>query len=274
MKLYFLLARRGAAARPSPLANELSAILKRCGFQVEAGIAEDLLVRPDTVAVEHDLYLLKTPTELSLMVAGSLHDRGALMLNPYGATALVQDKIGTWRRLRAAGLPTPRSWITGELSLLHSLLEERALVIKPHRGHREGEIRFLRSPRELTNVPRPRMAFIVQEFVEGTGQDLKVYVVGDSVFAVHKPFSPTSYLSPGKPCQVSDEVRRIALHCGRLFGLGLFGVDMIESTDGPVIVDVNSFPGYKGVPNAAPLVAEYIMDYALGRLRLALPAAG
>jgi glutathione synthase/RimK-type ligase-like ATP-grasp enzyme len=71
---------------------------------------------------------------------------------------------------------------------------------------------------------------------------------------------------------VSEEVRRIALCCGRVFGLGLFGVDIIEGPDGPVIVDVNSFPGYKGVPNAAPLIADYIADHARGLLPLALPA--
>jgi hypothetical protein len=34
---------------------------------------------------------------------------------------------------------------------------------------------------------------------------------------------------------------------------------------------VNYFPGYKGVPGAAPLIADYIEDYAHGRERLELP---
>jgi MFS family permease len=46
---------------------------------------------------------------------------------------------------------------------------------------------------------------------------------------------------------------------------------VIESRDGPVVVDVNYFPGYKGVPDVAPLIATYIEDYAIGRHRLALP---
>jgi hypothetical protein len=35
-------------------------------------------------------------------------------------------------------------------------------------------------------------------------------------------------------------------------------------------VDLNYFPGYKGVPNIAPLIADYIEAYARGRVDLAL----
>ena len=83
-----------------------------------------------------------------------------------------------------------------------------------------------------------------------------------------KPFSETSFTQPGRPCPVSEEVREIALRCGRVFGLGLFGLDLIEGPDGPVVVDVNYFPGYKGVPEAAPLIADYITDYARGKRAL------
>src|SRR5205814_991202 len=53
--------------------------------------------------------------------------------------------------------------------------------------------------------------------------------------------------------------------CGQVFGLGLYGVDIVEGVDGPWIVDVNTFPGYKGAPGAAARIADYIADYALGR---------
>ena len=36
-------------------------------------------------------------------------------------------------------------------------------------------------------------------------------------------------------------------------------------------MDVNYFPGYKGIPDVAPVIADYIEDYALGRQRLELP---
>jgi ribosomal protein S6--L-glutamate ligase len=110
---------------------------------------------------------------------------------------------------------------------------------------------------------------IVQEHVPGTGEDLKVYVVGDQVFAVRKPFSELSFTVPGRPVPVTPEVRDIALRCGEAMGLGLYGLDIIESPDGPFVVDVNYFPGYKGVPGAAAAIAEYIDAQAR---RIELPA--
>ena len=64
---------------------------------------------------------------------------------------------------------------------------------------------------------------------------------------------------------MTDEVRRIALRCGEAFGLGLYGLDIIESPDGPSVVDVNYFPGYKGIARAPEAVASYIARYAQGR---------
>jgi ribosomal protein S6--L-glutamate ligase len=206
-----------------------------------------------------------------MSVAGCLHDQGARILHPYPWSARVYDKIVATRRMRAAGIPTPRSWSTGDMTRLRALLEQGPLIIKPHRGHHGAGIQIVRSPHELPGQPRPQTTVIVQEYVEGTGQDLKVYVVGDDVFAVHKRFSLNSHAQPGVPCPLSDEVRRLALRCGQVFGLGLFGVDMIESPNGPVVVDVNWFPGYKGVPNVAPLIANYIADYARGRVSLPGP---
>jgi hypothetical protein len=46
---------------------------------------------------------------------------------------------------------------------------------------------------------------------------------------------------------------------------------VIENQDGPVVVDVNYFPGYKGVPDVAPLLADYVDRFASGARRLALP---
>ena len=269
-KLYFMLVRR-VPPRPSPILSEVFEILERRGFQIEAGIAEEMVRQSDSLTVEHDLYILKSHTELSLSLAGILNDQGAQMLNPYLSCITTQDKIIASRRLRAAGVPTPRSWVTGDLSLLESIVEETPLIIKPYRGHRGAGIRIVHNPRELAAVPPPEQLMLVQEYIEGTGEDLKVYVVGDEVFAVRKPFSPTSFTQPGRPCPVSDEIREIARRCGQAFGLGLYGLDIIEGQDGPMVVDLNYFPGYKGVPNIAPVIAAYIEDHACGRFNLELP---
>jgi ribosomal protein S6--L-glutamate ligase len=268
MRLCFILARRVPPV-PSPVLAEVFDLLEQRGFEIESGIPEETVTRPDRLSVDHDLYALKSHTELALSLAGVLAAQGARLLNPYESCLATQDKIVASRRLRAAGVPAPRAWVTGELERLGPVAEERPLVVKPYRGHRGVDVTVVRSRADLAALGRPAVPMLVQEHLDGPGEDLKVYVVGTEVFAVRKPFSPTSFTRPGRPCDVDDELRGIARSCGRALGLGLYGLDVIEGREGPVVVDVNTFPGYKGVPDIAPLIADYIEDYALGRHALA-----
>jgi ribosomal protein S6--L-glutamate ligase len=141
---------------------------------------------------------------------------------------------------------------------------ERPLIIKPFDGMRADGIAVVQTPSELEALPVPERPVLVQEYIPGNGEDLKVYVIGSDVFAVRKPSALAGIRCPGQPCAVSDEVRSIAQRCGQVFGLGLYGLDMLEGPDGPVVVDLNYFPSYLGVANAARLIAAYIADYACG----------
>ena len=245
------------------------------GFQVEMVVAEEVLTRPDWLDVTHDLYILKSNTELSLSLAAILHSQGARLINPYPSCALAQDKIVTSRLLRWAGIPMPSSWVTGRLDLMGSLAERMPLVIKPYHGHRGRGVRLVRNAGELAAVAPPESPVLIQQFVEGGGQDLKVYVVGAEVFGVLKESPHLEALpqaerpsSMGRACEVSTEVRELALRCGRVLGLGLYGLDILETAQGPMVVDVNAFPSYRGVPNAGPLIAEFIASYARGEMEL------
>lgn len=250
---------------PSRVLTEVFERLSRRGFDVETGIAEEAVLRPDCLEPRHDLYILKSHTELSLSLAGILHAQGARLLNPYPSCIATQNKIVASKRLRAAGVPTPRSWVTGDLMLLEPIADKTAIIIKPYLGHRGAGIRVVQRREELASIPPPEGPVLVQEYVEGNGEDLKVYVIDDEVFAVRKPFSTTSFTQPGRPTVVSDDVRRIALAVGRALGLSLYGLDVIEGSAGPVVVDVNYFPGYKGVAEAPSLIADHIEKSAHGR---------
>ncbi len=263
MRIHFMLQKRAQGVM-NPVLVEAFAILRRRGFEVSAGIAEEMVQRSDELRVEHDLYILKSHTELSLSVAGILHAQGARLLNPYTSCAATQDKIVVSRMLRAAGIPAPDSWITGDLALLQDLVRDRPLIVKPYKGFRGQGITVARDVETLISLGTPETPMIVQEYLPGAGEDLKVYVIGEEVFAVRKPFSATSFAVPGRPCPVSPQVRDIALRCGRAFGLGFYGLDLIENAAGLWVVDLNYDPGYKGVPGAGPLLADYIERYANG----------
>jgi glutathione synthase/RimK-type ligase-like ATP-grasp enzyme len=257
MRIACLLDRR-AHEMPTPLLESVFARLERRGMRVDWMVPEERLIRTDVLAPEYDLYLLKSQSELALSLGAILHARGARLVNRYPACAAVRDKVVAAGRLRAAGIPAPRTWVTQDLGLVESLLADGPLVVKPPRGLHGAGVHVLRRPADLAAVPPPASPQLVQDYVAGGPDDLKLYVVGGAVFGVRKPFSGNSFSAPGRPCEVPAEARDVALRCGRAFGLSLYGLDVIESADGPVVVDVNYFPGYRGIAGADEHVADHL----------------
>jgi ribosomal protein S6--L-glutamate ligase len=275
MKLQFLLARRDSG--PSQIVIDATAALERRGFEVESTIPEEALLRSDLLEGGDRLWLLKSYGELALAVAATLHARGARILNPYPASISARNKIVASRILSAAGVPAPRTWVTGDLELVRPILREHAVVVKPSMGWRGEGVAIVRDERELRALPRPTSPVVVQELLPGTGEDLRVYVAGEEIFATRKPFSASSFAVPGRPVAVTREIRALARRCGEAFGLALYGLDVLETPRGPFVVDVNTFPGYKGCAGAAEAVADTIERYATGRrdlARLATPGRG
>src|SRR2546428_2983366 len=203
-RLYLMLAFHNNSDAPNPVVAEVITILKRKGFQIEIGFAESLLLRPEALSAKHDLYIRKSHTSLWLSLAGVLHFQGAELLNPYLACLATMNKIMTASLLRSAGVPIPRSWVTGDLKLLLSLAAERQLIMKPYDGRRGNGIRIVNEPRELAFVRPPQRPVLVQEYVAG-GDELKVYVIGDEVFAMRQPSSTDGSARSRVPCLVSPK---------------------------------------------------------------------
>lgn len=265
MNVFLMLAYRHVSDPCNSVLIDLIETLKYRNIKVDIGIAQDLVLQPSQKTGEHDLYVLKSHSNLWLSLAGVLQQQGARILNPFQACIAVQNKILATQRMQSAGIPVPETWLTGDLNLMKAVAAEKTLIIKPYIGSRGEGMYIVHEPEELLAIPPPQEPVMVQEFIDGSGEDLKVYVIHEDVFAVRKPFSPTGYKVPGIPCPVSPDIREIALNCGRVFGLGLYGIDIIESSSGPVVVDLNYFPSYKGVPRAVELLSDYIIEYGLGR---------
>lgn len=273
MKFHFLLARRTPDV-PSQIILDVTSILRERGHQVVSSIPEEDLASQHELPSDCDLYLLKSYTELALSLAGALSTAGARLINPYEGCAAARNKIVCYQVLKHAQIPVPRAWITGEPALLKALAQQCPLIVKPYMGWRGEGIRIVRNERDAASLPPLVSPVLVQEYIENSGEDLRVYVAGEEVFGIRKRFSSNSFAKEGDPVPVSREVREIALRCGRVFGMQLYGIDIVEGASGPYVIDVNYFPGYKGVRDAAGVVAGCVESHArhlTGRARLPLP---
>jgi len=250
--------------RKSPILPEIVRLLRQRGALVDLFYPDESLTDLSRVKVEHDLYVLKSGSEAALSIAGALHAQGATILNPYPAAAALRDKIVSTRALQAAGVPVPETWIARDVRELEPLLAGGALVVKPYRGSQGRGVRVVRTAGELGPPDAQEGLLFAQRHHAPDGPDLKLYCIGGRVFGVRRVWPPKTYEDKlGEPFEVSPELRDIALRCGEVFSLRLFGVDVVMSNGRPCVVDMQCFPGFKGVPDAAARLAEEI--YAAAR---------
>jgi ribosomal protein S6--L-glutamate ligase len=210
------------------------------------------------VRVEHDLYVLRHTSGLSLSLAGTLHELGAVIVNPYPVSAALRDKVIASRILQAAGVRTPDTYVASHPQQLLPLLDSGPLIIKPYLGAGGHDVRIIRTPAELAHVNCGREPVFAQRYHANDGRDRKIYAIGGRLFGVKKVFPRrTEEEKHGEPFTLTPELRELSLGCGRAFGIDLYGVDIIESEGTPYVVDMCSIPGFKGVPNAPQLLAQY-----------------
>lgn len=254
-----LITLRHPPTRHSPLMPQVARLLSEWGAAVDLIYSEEHVVNLEEVRVRHDLYVLKSGTDLALSLAGALHTVGATILNPYPLLETLRNKVVVARRLQTAGVPTPESFVTAHPEQLAPLLDDGPLILKPYRGTQGKGIHIIWSADELDNVPTNRGPVFAQRYHVSDGRDRKIYCIGEQVFGVMRGWPARTYEEKiGEPFTITPELREIALRCGRLFGLTMFGLDVIFSEGAPYVVDVNGTPGFKGVPDAALRLADHI----------------
>lgn len=243
---------------------KVSGLLAEWGVKVEAIYPERLLTDLARLHPQHDVYILKSGTDLAFSIAGALHALGATILDPYPVAALMRNKIIAARILKRAGIPTPDCYVTAHPEQLARLLAGGPLVVKPYQGSHGRGVRVIWDVDELDDVPTNQGGPVfAQRYHKPDGPDRKIYCIGGQMFGVERIWPAQTYEEKlGRPFTLSPELHDIALRCGRAFGVDLYGLDVIISDGRPYVVDVNSFPGFKGVPDVALRVADYVFAAA------------
>jgi ribosomal protein S6--L-glutamate ligase len=272
VRIAFLIQRSAASGGPaglSPLTEEVVTRLRDGGARVDLLAPADGPWDVAALRPQHDLYVLKAKTPLTLSLAGALALGGAAVVNAVRSSTLARDKIAATALLAGWGVPVPPSWATGRATRLLPLLEEGPVWLKPPQGSRGVGVRRVDTsvgldvpevPTDPFGLPWPLFA---QREVPSGGHDLKVYVIGHRLWAISRPFPARSLQDKiGTPAVLPPEVRRAALACGRALGLELYGVDVLVAGERFCVVDVNAFPGYKGVAEAPPQLAAYLQARA------------
>jgi ribosomal protein S6--L-glutamate ligase len=223
-----------------------------------------------------DLYLLKSHAPQALAVAHVLEQKSALVVNSWASSVACQDRVLMAQRMRDANLPWP---YTRSFSSLGSLLTDREKlaslpfpqIIKSYYSHRGDLVDKVDSIEQLEALAAEwkQEPIVLQEFAAGDGWDIKMWVIDQQIFAARRrtPLEPNASKEdfPIAPEELPGEWVHIAMEIGRIFNMRLYGVDLLITEQGPMIVDVNGFPGFRGVPGADSALVDLVERIAQER---------
>lgn len=115
---------------------------------------------------------------------------------------------------------------------------------------------------------------LIQAFIrESQGQDVRAVVVGDRVVAAMRrkaaegEFRSNVHRGGSTEAVTLDpEYERTAIEAAHVLGLNIAGVDLLPSDDGPMVLEVNSSPGLKGIETVTGLdvagtMVEFVLDH-------------
>jgi ribosomal protein S6--L-glutamate ligase len=270
-----LLAERRYLTQAQPAG--LCAVLCRRGYRV---------ARIDLEATTHAVDDLRWLDGLDLVVArgrscallcllAAAEARRRPTLNRRTAIATVHNKVEMAVTLAAGHIPTPPTFFGPPAYLAAQIPAARyPLILKPIFGDNAEGLRIIATPEEMAALAarngtrlHPEPVALAQSYLPNDGYDLKLYGIGDEIWAVRKP-SPLNQdgahngAKAAEPVPLTPALQALGRRCGELFGLELFGVDCLQTTNGIVVIEVNDFPNYTGVPDGDERLAAYVIRRA------------
>lgn len=260
-----------------PVLTEVLALLAQRNKTrtLDARLLDDAAIRRE-LAEPADTYLLKSRSPVALELGRGLERSGATVLNSTASTSACLDRAMMASRLTELGVGAPRTEAFTSVRELRDQLDGGLVMfpslIKSQRSRRDDLVRKLDRADDVVALDPKWDAepVILQEFVHGDGWDVKLWAIGETVYSARRQtvlitgaVGDQKRNVPIDDADFPDEWRQIALRVGRGFGLDFYGVDLLPSERGPLVVDVNAFPGFRSVPDAPPALAQLIEQRSL-----------
>ncbi len=190
---------------------------------------------------------------------------GINCLNNADAITKSRDKLCTLQILAQHGLGVPMTSFANssyETKDIIKLVESAPLVVKLLEGTKGVGVVLAetnKAAESVINAFRTLKAdILVQQYIkESKGHDIRCFVIGDQVVASMQrqaqegEFRANIHLgATAQAVEITDEERKMAIAATRIIGLDVAGVDMVRSSSGPKILEVNSSPGLEGIEGA------------------------
>ncbi|MEA2036736.1 MAG: ATP-grasp domain-containing protein, partial [Nanoarchaeota archaeon] len=120
-----------------------------------------------------------------------------------------------------------------------------------------------------------KQPFLIQEYIETEGEDIRILVVGDRVVAAMKRKAVLGEKranvhagGEGEAFEPDVQMKKLAVEAAKSIGAEICAVDMLESIKGPMVVEINLSPGLQGITKVTKVdVADKIAKYLAERAK-------
>src|SRR5947209_13842403 len=216
-------------------------------------------------------------TFYGLAVVRQFEMMGVYCLNESQAIARSRDKLRSLQILSRHMVGVPPTVFTRQAEHVQPCIDRvdgPPVVVKLLQGTQGIGVVLAESKRAASSVVEAfhglDQNILIQKFIsESKGADIRALVVGRKVVAAMKRQAVAgefrSNLHRGGSAtkvRLPAEYRKTALAAAKVLGLRVAGVDMLESKDGPMIMEVNSSPGLEGIQKATGVdVADSVIEH-------------
>tara|TARA_B100000959_G_scaffold283575_1_gene352838 strand:- start:2922 stop:3875 length:954 start_codon:yes stop_codon:yes gene_type:complete len=217
-------------------------------------------------------------TRRGVSIVRQFERAGVIVLNSSNGILRSRDKLVACQMMSEQRVPVPitahvGSWEDTDRAV--NRVGGSPCVVKSTEGTHGSGVYLVRSSqqaRQLVYQMLERgMRPLLQEYIEEShGQDIRAFVVGGEVVAsmlrkAHGSEFRSNFHLGGSVSNVelSEDQSEIAVRAAETLGLDIAGVDMLDSSRGPLVLEVNSSPGLEGIEkatrvNVAGKVAEHL----------------
>lgn len=239
-----------------------------------------------------------------LDVLSALERLGAQVYNSAPAIERSVDKLMTGVLLKAAGLPTPDTWVCADAAharavIAARLARGRAVAIKPLFGSQGRGLRLARPGEALPELDDKRDderdaagggaaggegregVYYLQDFIGGENTlDVRIFVIAGRAVAAMRRHAQgwIKNVAQGAKClpwRMDARAARLAEAAARAVGLAYAGVDLMRDAHGAWrLLELNGVPAWRGVQSVVDVdLAGALADDFLRRCRGRAPRA-
>ncbi len=204
-------------------------------------------------------------TGYGLCVVNQFDMMGVPVANGASAIARSRDKMRCLQLLSRFSIPIPRTVMAREPDALTTAVERIGglpAIIKLIQGTQGVGVMIAHSMAEIASILETMQNMgqqvILQEFIaESKGSDVRALVVGKRVVAAMRRVARSGEFrsnihrgGEGESLTLPTNYAQVAVKAVRVLGLEIAGVDLLESKNGPLVMEVNASPGFEGLERA------------------------